>query len=227
MDVLILSWFIGSLGYQAVVYGYGLRWYQARQMMLEEEEVILNPEPQDYTTQNDANEPIQSKVLPDAEQEAGFAPIPTIASSADSSSSEVYDSIQDPRLTGWEYKIVRASWDMFHNTGVLQQLCEEESQAGWIMLEKLDDRRIRFKRPIALRHIMATHQLAIDPYRSHYGSPLNLASWLGMVAAITAIVLPAYLGYALVFRNTHQQRSRPVPAPSTWSPSELPSPSLP
>jgi len=41
---------------------------------------------------------------------------------------------------------------MFRDPVVLRQLCEEEAEAGWILLEKLDDHRVRFKRPMVAVH---------------------------------------------------------------------------
>jgi len=35
----------------------------------------------------------------------------------------------------WEFKIVRANRNVFRDSVVLQQLCEEEAEAGWILLE--------------------------------------------------------------------------------------------
>jgi len=51
-------------------------------------------------------------------------------------------------LEGWEFKIVRAATRKFRRPEVLQRVCEEEARAGWEMLEKFDDSRIRFKRRI-------------------------------------------------------------------------------
>lgn len=47
---------------------------------------------------------------------------------------------------------------------------EEEARAGWIMLEKLDDGRIRFKRPRRARAQDAYLPFGVDPYRTHYGA---------------------------------------------------------
>ena len=43
----------------------------------------------------------------------------------------------DSRLL--EYKIVRASSDLFRNPAIFQRLCREEAEVGWILLEKLDE----------------------------------------------------------------------------------------
>ncbi|NJM46037.1 MAG: hypothetical protein HC860_07545 [Alkalinema sp. RU_4_3] len=39
---------------------------------------------------------------------------------------------KDPRLVGWEFKIVRANRDLFRDPAVMKKLCDEErSQAGF------------------------------------------------------------------------------------------------
>lgn len=131
---------------------------------------------------------------------------------------------KDPRLMGWEFKIVRANRNLFGDPAVLQCLCKEEAEAGWIMLEKLDDRRVRFKRPIALREVIKSEFLNYDPYRCHYGSSWQPLNWLGAIAAIVALTLPAYLGYALVSQTLASSSQTPIPAafppleqpPSGW-----------
>lgn len=101
-------------------------------------------------------------------------------------------------VSEWEYKIVRSNRDIFRNLATFQQLCKEEAEHGWILLEKLDDRRVRFKRPVSMRDRTTSANSRLDPYRSYYGSSNNPASWLAVLAFLTAILLPAYLGFALV-----------------------------
>ncbi len=126
--------------------------------------------------------------------------------------------LKDPRLVGWEYKIVRAKRNLFKDPGVFQLLCDEEMEAGWILLEKLDDRRVRFKRPIALREIIKPEFLNRDPYRCSYGSAWQPGKWLSAIALLIAIVVPAYLGYtfvaqALATTNNRSVQSFPPLAP--------------
>lgn len=132
---------------------------------------------------------------------------------------------RDLRLLGWEFKIVRSNRDMFHNPAVLQRLCEEEAEAGWVLLEKLDDRRVRFKRPVALRDLIRAERLPFDPYRSHYGPSSRPLVILGAIAALTAIILPAYLGYALVSTTLSGSRSNGSKQLIQNSQSAAPSPS--
>ena len=59
---------------------------------------------------------------------------------------------------GWEYKIVRATTNPFRNPETLQTLIEEEALAGWEMVEKFDDNRVRFKR--ATQHLCTCGTIA-------------------------------------------------------------------
>ena len=67
----------------------------------------------------------------------------------------------------WEFKIVRSATAKFKRASVVRQLIEEEARAGWELLEKFDDSRIRFKRRVEQRAGDANREL--DPYRTHYG----------------------------------------------------------
>ena len=54
----------------------------------------------------------------------------------------------DAELQGdWEFKILRSNLASFAKPEVLKQVCEEEARAGWVLLEKFDNQRLRFKRP--------------------------------------------------------------------------------
>ena len=90
----------------------------------------------------------------------------------------------------WEFKIVRANTPRFKNPDVLRQVCEEESRAGWVLLEKFDDQRLRFKRPTSARAVDST-LVGCDPYRTQYGmSPLKFAMFIlmGTLLAVAAII---------------------------------------
>ncbi len=73
----------------------------------------------------------------------------------------------------WEFKIVRSGTTAFRKPEVLKKLMEKEGRAGWIMLEKLDDSRVRFKRPRSARAKDAYLPEGVDPYRTRYGSATN------------------------------------------------------
>ncbi|NES94384.1 MAG: hypothetical protein F6K32_04010 [Desertifilum sp. SIO1I2] len=165
------SLFVGSLGVQALLGGGWLyRWQYLLSKRFEEEE-LLTP----YETPQDSSE-----VQPWQISEPGS------------------NGAASARPEEWEYKIVRANSDLFRDAEVFAQLCEEEAEAGWMLLEKLDDRRVRFKRPISARIGVKTDPFAIDPYRCHYGPTMTPLTWLGAIALIASMLLPAYLGYTLV-----------------------------
>ncbi len=196
-ETLALSLLVGSLGLQSAIAGGWLYWQQQateKQEREEEEnltrydygEVPVNHE--DQKVENAGGEGAKSAAA--AGSRGGT---PASAGPVNGAKGQ-----RDPRLIGWEFKIVRANRDLFRDSAVFRQLCKEEAEAGWILLEKLDDRRVRFKRPIALRDIIRSDYLSFDPYRTTYGPSGNSWAWLGAIAALTAILLPAYLGYTLV-----------------------------
>ncbi len=77
----------------------------------------------------------------------------------------------DDLQNDWEFKIVRTGTAAFRKPEVLKKLLEEEARAGWIMLEKFDDSRIRFKRPRSARARDSLLPTDVDPYRTRYGIP--------------------------------------------------------
>jgi len=92
-------------------------------------------------------------------------------------------------LEGWEFKIVRANTRKFKSHQAVQELCEEEAKAGWEMVEKFDDQRIRFKRRVEKRS--GDVHLDIDPYRTQVGmSEGKIASVvLGIIALLAGVIL--------------------------------------
>lgn len=93
-------------------------------------------------------------------------------------------------LNGWEFKIVRSGTGKFKNQEAIQKLCQEEARAGWEMLEKFDDYRIRFKRKTDMRSISSRQE--IDPYRTYVGMNPN---YVGPVIALVLIIL--FIGFAI------------------------------
>jgi hypothetical protein len=88
-------------------------------------------------------------------------------------------------MKGWEFKIVRSEMGKFKNRQFVEQVCKEEAQAGWEMLEKFDNTRIRFKRPIE-RRAQDPH-LQIDPYRTSVGMSGGALALI-IVTAVLAVV---------------------------------------
>jgi len=97
-------------------------------------------------------------------------------------------------LNGWEFKIVRSSTGKFRNYEAVNRLCQDEAKAGWEMLEKFDDQRIRFKRRVD-RRSMDPH-LQTDPYRTSAGLTGNTAVVMGVGLAI--LLLGAVLLFVMI-----------------------------
>ena len=76
---------------------------------------------------------------------------------------------RDDLSNNWEFKIVRSDSAAFRKPEVLRKVIEEEARAGWVMLEKFDDSRVRFKRPRSARTRDALLPPGTDPYRTQYG----------------------------------------------------------
>ena len=193
LEITIWSLLVGNVGWQAVVVSGWLRWRQVvtSQQQQEEEEILTCFESkEDFPTAK-------------AVQHNGKVDY----------SNRSHEASTDPQLVGWEFKIVRASRDLFRNPAVLQKLCEEEAMSGWILLEKLDDRRVRFKRLIALRNVLDVKQLSYDPYRSHYGPSFTPLTWVGAIAAVLMVVVPSYFAYTLVSGMLSHAQENPSASP--------------
>jgi hypothetical protein len=100
---------------------------------------------------------------------------------------------QDALTGDWEFKVVRSDSGAFRKPEVLNRLVEEEAQAGWVLLEKFDDNRVRFKRPRSARAMDAFLPEGVDPYRTRYGAATRQALLVG-----TMIGLVLFLGLGVV-----------------------------
>lgn len=189
LEILIWSLMVGSLGLQSALAG-----------------VFINREQIATGQQCDEEEEVLTRYESQEEHLAG----------RDNSQS---NGNPRPDTTVVEYKIVRANSDLFRNPAIFQKLCREEAEVGWMLLEKLDDRRVRFKRAIALRDSQRSDLPAFDPYRTHYGPMLNGTTLAGAIVFLSAMVLPAILGYALVSTTLIRSRSNVPLAPIQSMPS--------
>jgi hypothetical protein len=89
----------------------------------------------------------------------------------------------DELAQDYEFKILRSATGAFKRPERLRQVLDEEARAGWVLVEKFDDSRLRLKRPAAARE--RDGKLGLDAYRTYVGPSPN---------AIAAIVLAATLG---------------------------------
>ncbi|MFM7601500.1 MAG: hypothetical protein ACKO7R_09925 [Pseudanabaena sp.] len=109
---------------------------------------------------------------------------------------------------GWEFKILRTSSGGFRSRKVLNKVCAEESQAGWILLEKLDDHRLRFRRPITARD--RDNQCKIDPYRTRYGIGESVETWTTIIVLLAIMSGAAVLGFTAMNRFFGDWQTRSV-----------------
>ncbi len=94
----------------------------------------------------------------------------------------------------WEFKILRSATGAFRNPDRLRSILEEEGRAGWTLIEKFDDSRVRLKRPARAR--AGDADLGFDPHRTWVGmSPVvfTLLIVLGVFGSAALIALIAYL----------------------------------
>ena len=98
----------------------------------------------------------------------------------------------------WEFKILRSNTGAFKDPAVMQRYLEEEARAGWTLVEKFDNSRIRLKRPAAARQQGA--QCTFDPYRTRVGiSEVELGMLIagsivgGLAVLFTAIIVIIHL----------------------------------
>ena len=66
-----------------------------------------------------------------------------------------------------EYKVIQSQTPLFSDTAKMHEVLETEAKAGWRLLEKEDNYRIRLQRDIANR--ANDMNLDIDAYRSTIG----------------------------------------------------------
>ncbi|UCC79984.1 MAG: hypothetical protein JSW64_01105 [Candidatus Zixiibacteriota bacterium] len=99
-------------------------------------------------------------------------------------------------LEGWEFKIMRSYTGKFKDNKFVQQLCQVEARAGWEMLEKFDDYRIRFKRRVDNRP--NDQFLKIDPYRTSVGLGINhvmvVAVGVAALGVLAAVAMAIFYG---------------------------------
>lgn len=92
-------------------------------------------------------------------------------------------------LANWEFKIIRSGTGAFGHPEKLRKALEEEARAGWELLEKFDDNRVRLRRPVTARN--DDFSLDFDPYRTWIG-----VSESGMVAR--GLLVSAILGLLIL-----------------------------
>ncbi len=106
-------------------------------------------------------------------------------------------------LEGHEFKIIRSITGAFKHPAKLRAVLDEEAQAGWELVEKFDNGRVRLKRKLEWRS--KDHELTFDPYRITVGMSegklvaVVLISVFGGIAVILGVVF-GILAAAGVFK---------------------------
>ncbi|MFO0949620.1 MAG: hypothetical protein U0835_00420 [Isosphaeraceae bacterium] len=98
---------------------------------------------------------------------------------------------------GWEFKILRASTAAFRNPERLRAVLEEEKQAGWVLVEKFDDARIRLKRPAGAKMIAGEFADGYDPYRTVIGVSADQRTMI-LLAVAGGISIVLIMVFALI-----------------------------
>lgn len=90
----------------------------------------------------------------------------------------------------WEFKIMRSSTGAFGKREKIEQVTAEEAVAGWVLVEKFDDNRLRFKRPASAKRNDYALPPHVDPYRTTMGiSEAGLAFLIiGIMAGVGGLV---------------------------------------
>jgi hypothetical protein len=101
----------------------------------------------------------------------------------------------DKELTeDFEFKIVRSATGAFKKRETVEQIIAEESMAGWKMVEKFDDNRLRFKRLASAKRNDYNLPPGVDPYRTTYGMTefglaMTILGVMGGVGGLIALLI--------------------------------------
>lgn len=91
-----------------------------------------------------------------------------------------------------EYKIIQSTTPHFAKAENLNRVLAEEAQAGWALVEKFDNYKLRLHRNVS--HRSSDNGRSIDPYRVQVG-PSNFVTY-GAAALVTLVVV--YVIFRLV-----------------------------
>ncbi len=128
---------------------------------------------------------------------AGAAAAAAAAAARLREEEEILTAYNKDDLEGWEFKIVRSNFGRFSSYETVQKVCQDEARAGWEMVEKFDNERIRFKRRIDKRS--GDRQLDFNPYRTTIGFGQGRIAAIIMIGI--AVVIAVVLALALYFQN--------------------------
>lgn len=96
-----------------------------------------------------------------------------------------------------EYKVVQSQTPLFSDTARMHEILAEEAKAGWQLLEKEDNYKIRLQRNIS--HRANDKGLGIDAYRTTVGVSSVLT--YGLTALVTIAIVSVILYLAIWSSN--------------------------
>lgn len=98
-------------------------------------------------------------------------------------------------LDGWEFKIMRSTFGKFSSQQAIEKVCAEESPAGWELVEKFDQHRLRFKRRVERRS--SDHMASVDPYRTSVGTQISTSIGIvvGLLLLLVGVAAFVFIGY--------------------------------
>jgi len=73
---------------------------------------------------------------------------------------------EEELMQNWEFKIIRNPAGLFERPAFLERILQEESRAGWRLVEKFDGTRVRLKRLVAEQPPALDLPQGYDPYRT-------------------------------------------------------------
>jgi len=98
----------------------------------------------------------------------------------------------------WEFKILRSATGAFRDPDVLRTALDAEQRAGWTLVEKFDDARVRLKRSASARAGDAS--LNFDPYRTWVGMKLSVYAMLIVFVVAGVAAAAGFVAYIVAAR---------------------------
>ena len=96
-----------------------------------------------------------------------------------------------------EYKVIQAQTPLFSDSKKMHEVLDQEAKAGWRLLEKEDNYKIRLQRDVSNRE--NDENLDFDAYRSTVG--VSSMVTYGATAAVTIAIVSVILYFALWTAN--------------------------
>jgi hypothetical protein len=75
---------------------------------------------------------------------------------------------RDDLTEEWEFKILRSTKPTFRDPESFRRILDEEARAGWVLVEKFDNSRVRLKRRAGRSD--GGPRAEVDPYRTYVGA---------------------------------------------------------